>query len=142
MPDAAKVWLRMTKSIGKGCRQEFSKAFVKLLHAHVFILNQVCINNRGLDPFPGRWNSAKCKMEEAVDHAERKTVIWRLGSKFLEPTALEVLERVSSPSATSELLLAERSKNTELTERLKDMTSISEERHTALVAASATAVER
>ncbi|KAL3692841.1 hypothetical protein R1sor_006492 [Riccia sorocarpa] len=32
LPNAAKIWLEITKSNGKDCRQEFSKAFVKLLY--------------------------------------------------------------------------------------------------------------
>ncbi|KAL3690716.1 hypothetical protein R1sor_004367 [Riccia sorocarpa] len=60
MPDAAKIWLGVTKSIGKGCRQEFSK----LLYAHVYLPNQVRFKNKGLDPFPGRWCSASAKRKE------------------------------------------------------------------------------
>ncbi|KAL3698936.1 hypothetical protein R1sor_016958 [Riccia sorocarpa] len=44
MPNAAKIWLEVTNSNGKGCRQEFSKASVKLLYAHVYLPNEeACI---------------------------------------------------------------------------------------------------
>ncbi|KAL3691894.1 hypothetical protein R1sor_005545 [Riccia sorocarpa] len=72
MPDAAKIWLGVTKTIGKGCRQEFSKAFVKLLYAHVYLLNKVYFANKGLDPFPGRWCSGKRKVEDQSETTGRR----------------------------------------------------------------------
>ncbi|KAL3681295.1 hypothetical protein R1sor_024251 [Riccia sorocarpa] len=74
MPEAAKIWMGVTKSMGKGCRQEFSKAFVKLLYAHDFLPNEVCFRNKGLDPFPGRWSSISSQKpkSEPTEAANRK----------------------------------------------------------------------
>ncbi|KAL3685201.1 hypothetical protein R1sor_003223 [Riccia sorocarpa] len=82
MPGAAKIWLGVTKSIGKGSRQEFSKAFAKLLFAHVYLPNDVCFKNKELDPFPGRWSAqssqkGKIKKVEPKEPSSRKRYVAR-----------------------------------------------------------------
>ncbi|KAL3692394.1 hypothetical protein R1sor_006045 [Riccia sorocarpa] len=72
MPAAAKIWFDEKKSMGKGCRREFSKAFVKLLYAHVHLPNAVCFKNKGLDPFPGSWSSQTQKLELAETSSRKR----------------------------------------------------------------------
>ncbi|KAL3697296.1 hypothetical protein R1sor_011372 [Riccia sorocarpa] len=76
MPEASKIWLDSKKSMGKRCRRELSKVFVKLLFAHVYLPNDVCFKNKGLDPFPGRWSSQTRKLEEeATSNRKRPETI-------------------------------------------------------------------